>query len=158
MPRSITSKISKTGIESLTTDEQKLMPPDFHLGRDSYKQRFADIMHVPVGPMMDKYFAAQSTWDDTMAFTATEFMKRNPNQVLVIIVGEFHAQYGGGLANRILARARNIPVVSLSQIWAVNQLEDGTVVPMTADEIKSEIQPSKIYGPRNDFIWVSKPN
>jgi uncharacterized iron-regulated protein len=158
MPRSITSKISKSGLESLTPDEQKLMPPQFHLGRDSYKQRFSDIMHVPVGPMMEKYFAAQSTWDDTMAYTATEFMKQHPNQVLVIIVGEFHAQYGGGLADRILARAPGLSVVSLSQIWAVNQMTDGTVVPMTDEEIMAEIKPSEKYGPRNDFIWVSKPN
>lgn len=158
IPRAVTSKIAKTGLESLNADDLKLMPPNFHVGRDSYRQRFADIIHVPAGPVLDRYFIAQSVWDDTMAWNATQFMQAHPDQVLVIIVGEFHAQYGGGLADRILARAPNTPVVILSQIWAANMAEDGSVTPMSDDEIKTEITPSDVYGKRGDFIWVSKPN
>jgi len=71
-------------------------------------------------------------------------------------VGEFHAQYGGGLADRILARAPETNVVIVSQIWAANMV-DGSTQPMTEDEISAEITPSPIYGPRGDFVWVSKP-
>lgn len=157
IPRFVTSKIAKTGLESLTPDEQKLMPPHFQIGRDSYKQRFTEIMHVPPGPSLDLYFIAQSTWDDTMAWTATEYMKDHPDQVLVIVVGDFHAQFGGGLANRILARAPQTNVLIVSQVWAANFLDDGSVTPMTDEEIKTEITPSAVYGPRGDFVWVSKP-
>ncbi|MBC7465803.1 MAG: ChaN family lipoprotein [Bdellovibrio sp.] len=157
IPRFVTSKIAKTGLESLTSDEQKLMPPNFQVGRDSYKQRFTEIMHVPPGPSLDRYFIAQSTWDDTMAWNATAYMKLHPDQVLVIVVGDFHAQFGGGLANRILARAPETNVVIVSQIWAANMMNDGTTQPMTDDEIKAEITPSPIYGPRGDFVWVSRP-
>lgn len=158
IPRAITSKISKTGVESLTADESKMLPPGFQAGRDSYRERFADIIHVPAGPTFERYFLAQSAWDDTMAWTATEFMKAHPDQVLVIVVGEFHAQYGGGLADRILVRAPGTSIVTVSQIWAANMMTDGTTTPMTNDEVLAEITPSEKYGPRGDFVWVSKPN
>ncbi|MFZ3231603.1 MAG: ChaN family lipoprotein [Pseudobdellovibrio sp.] len=158
IPRFVTSKIAKTGLDSLTPEEANFMPPSFHVGRDSYKQRFADVIHVPAGPVFERYFVSQSTWDDTMAWKATEFIKTHPDQVLVIVVGEFHVQFGGGLADRILARDPKLKVISVSQIWAVNMAEDGTVVPMTDDEIHEEIKPSVIYGARGDYIWVSKQN
>ena len=157
IPRSVTSKIAKTGIEGLKPEELKLMPPQFQLGRDSYKKRFADVIHVPAGSVLDRYFTAQSTWDDTMAWQAIQFIHAHPDQVLVIVVGEFHAQFGGGLANRIQARDAVIKITSVSQIWAVKSLDDGTKANWTDEEIQSEIKPSVDEGPRGDFIWVSKP-
>ncbi len=158
IPRFVTSKIAKTGVESLKPEELKLMPPLFQIGRDSYKKRFAEVIHVPAGAVLDRYFTAQSTWDDTIAWQATQFLQAHPEQVLVIVVGEFHAQYGGGLANRIQARDSKIKVTTLSQLWAVKNLDDGTQANWTEEEIQSEIKPSQDEGPRGDFIWVSKPN
>src|SRR3989344_390130 len=157
IPRFVTSKIAKTGVESLTPEEQELMPPGFQMGRASYKERFARIMHVPAGPTLDRYFAAQSTWDDAMAYQATQFLNNHPDQVLVIIVGEFHAQYGGGLADRILARRPQTPITTILPLWAVAYKSDGTEIPMTEDEIQNEIQPSETEGPRGEFIWVAIP-
>ena len=147
LSRTITSKISKNGLDSLDDGDKALLPPKFELGRDSYKQRFlaAAGAHCKVP---DNCFAAQSAWDDTMAWTATEFMKAHPEQVLVIVVGEFHAQYGGGLANRILKRWPEAKIKTLSQIWAEG---------LTEDEIRQELQPSVTEGSRGDYIWVSKP-
>lgn len=147
LSRSITAKISKNGLASLTEDELKFMPPHFELGRDSYKARFMEAAgaHCKVP---ENCFAAQSAWDDTMAWQAINFIEQNPNQVLVVIVGEFHVQYGGGTPYRVLARRAQTPIVTLSQIWAEG---------MTNEEVLEALQPSRIEGPRADFIWVSKP-
>lgn len=147
IPRAITTKISRQGLLSLTADEQKLMPPNFEVGGEHYKARFMEAAgsHCKVP---DNCFAAQSTWDDTMAWQAVKFIEQNPDQVLVIVVGEFHVQYGGGTPARVLARKANAHIVTLSQIWA----ED-----MTPEEIEQALKPSEVEGPRADFIWVSKP-
>lgn len=147
LPRSISGKISKQGLASLTEDDLKLMPPSFQLGRDSYKTRFmiAAGAHCKVP---DNCFAAQSAWDDTMAWQATQFIKTNPDQVLVIIVGEFHVKFGGGTPYRISARLPGTPIVTLSQVWAEG---------LTPAEVEQELQPSATEGPRADFIWVSQP-
>ena len=69
LPRAISSKISKMGIESLTADELAVLPPNFQVGRDSYRQRFAAAAGAHC-PSLDRCFMAQSSWDDTMAWTA----------------------------------------------------------------------------------------
>jgi uncharacterized iron-regulated protein len=147
LPRAITSKISKQGFASLTEDEKALLPPHFEVGRDSYKDRFREAAGAHC-PNFENCFAAQSSWDDTMAWQAVNFIQNHPEQVLVIVVGEFHAQFGGGLADRIYSRFPEASVKIVSQIWA----ED-----MTEDEVQHELQPSPVEGPRADFIWVSKP-
>jgi uncharacterized iron-regulated protein len=147
LSRTITSKISKSGLACLDEADLALLPPNFEVGRDSYKERFmaAAGAHCKVP---ENCFAAQSAWDDTMAWTAVNFMKAHPEQVLVIVVGEFHAQFGGGLKDRILKRWPEAQVKTLSQIWAEG---------LNAEEIQQELQPSTVEGPRGDFIWVSKP-
>ncbi|MBX3041783.1 MAG: ChaN family lipoprotein [Bdellovibrionaceae bacterium] len=146
-PRSVTSKIAKEGLESLSADERRLLPGDFQLGRDPYRRRFEAMMpHLPDGPAKDRYFAAQSAWDDTMAWTALKFMRANPEQTLVIIVGDFHVQYGGGLPDRLRSRS-NIPVRTLSQLDSSG---------LSPEEIEAEVLPTDADGIRADWIWVDE--
>ncbi len=145
-PRGLTSRISKVGWEGLNDDEKSLLPPGLGLGNDRYLARFNDAMggHVPPAALT-RYFQAQCTWDDTMAYSAQKFITENPDQVLVIVVGEFHVQYGGGLPDRL--RIRGIEPITFSLI----NLEG-----MAADEIESSVLPSSLDGIRADFIWTSK--
>ncbi|MCC2679342.1 MAG: iron-regulated protein [Pseudobdellovibrio sp.] len=147
LPRTVTSKISRNGLGSLAAEDWALMPPQFQLGRDSYRQRFMDAAgaHCKVP---ENCFAAQCAWDDTMAWQSAKFISENPDQVLVVVVGEFHVQYGGGIKHRVLQRLADARVITLSQIWA----ED-----MSDDEIRSALQPSEVEGPRADYIWVARP-
>lgn len=146
-PRSLTSKVAKTGLASLSPEESALLPPNFSLGRYSYRERFLAMMpHLPTPEAGERYFAAQSIWDDTMAWRAEEFMARHPGQTLVIVVGEFHVQYGGGLPNRLRVRLPNTMVVTLSQVNTYG---------LTDAEIQTEVRPSLTYGPRADLLWLA---
>jgi len=147
LPRTVTSKISKSGLSSLLPEDWSLMPPGFELGRDSYRQRFMDAAgaHCKVP---ENCFAAQCAWDDTMAWQSVKFLTSEPDQVLAVVVGEFHVQYGGGIKHRVLQRFPEAKVVTLSQIWAEG---------MTDEEVQEALKPSDEEGPRADFIWVSKP-
>lgn len=146
LPRNISGKIAKTGLVSLTSDELLYLPPGFQLGRDSYKERFlASMPHLPSPEKGDNYFAAQSSWDDTMAWKAMDYVKSHKDTVFVIIVGDFHVQYGGGLPDRLKARgAEKIITFSLfnSTGWDEN-------------ELSKEVLPSPVYGPRADYVWVN---
>lgn len=146
-PRTLTGKVSKGGLEALSDSEKALLPPQFSLGRDSYKQRFLAMMpHLPNPAAGERYFTAQSIWDDTMAWRATEFIKAHPDQVLVIVVGDFHVQFGGGLPDRIGVRAGGTPVYTFSQVNTEG---------LSDDEIAGEIAPSSSEGPRADFLWLA---
>lgn len=145
-PRQITSKIAKSGLSSLNSEESLLLPPNFEVGRASYKKRFFEIMgsHVAAGPILDNYFVAHSVWDDTMAWQTAQFLEKNPAQVFVIIVGEFHSQYGGGLPDRL--RARGVKsILTLSQVDHTDYSDE---------ELEKEIIPHPEYGPRADYLWI----
>ncbi len=146
-PRKITSKVSKTGLASLDEGERALLPPYFQVGRDSYRERFLGMMpHLPDPAAGDRYFTAQSIWDDTMAWRAVDFITTKPDQVLVIVVGEFHVQYGGGLPDRIRARSPHTPILTFSQINTTD---------LTDAEVAAEIAPSTKEGPRANTLWLA---
>ena len=147
-PQFLTAKVAKLGLGSLSQDELALLPAHFQTGNASYFERFKNIMqeHLPNAEALNSYFAAQSIWDDTMAWKATDFIKANPNQVLVIVVGEFHTQYGGGLPERIKARG----IENLISFSLINTKD------MDANELQENLLPSQRYGDRANYIWTNQ--
>lgn len=145
-PRALTGKIASKGLGSLNAADWALLPPDLTRGNDDYYERFVNVMgqHVPA-EKIENYFMAQSVWDETMAWTAQKFMQGHPDQVLVIIVGEFHVQYGGGLPDRLKARG-------LSDITTLSFVN---LHGLTPDETEEQLKPSVQYGARADFIWTT---
>lgn len=144
-PGWLTRRVVRVGIEGLNVLEKNFLPPEFNLGNELYRERvlkFAD--HLP-SSMADDFFASQSVWDDTMAWQAASYLRANPDQVLVIIVGDMHVAYGGGLPDRLRARGIN-KVVVFSQVN-----KDG----MSSEQIRSEVEPHPRYGVRADWVWVS---
>lgn len=145
-PRELTGKIAKSGLASLTDEERAQLPAGFTLGNDEYKARFREAMggHEIPEEKFNNYFAAQSTWDETMSDTACTYMQTHPTTVLTILVGDFHAAYGGGLPDRL--RARGCPNVVVISQTAVEDLSD----PSKNDELR----PHPRWGKRADFIWA----
>ncbi len=148
-PRELTSKISKLGLESLTDKERRLLPENFELGNSLYFERFKYIMtgggHELPPEIINRYFAAQSVWDDTMAYYILNYLKTNPNDILVVIVGDFHATYGGGLPDRLKARGAD-KILTISQI---------NLYGITQEEALADISTHPKWGERADYIWTS---
>ena len=153
IPNTISKQIAATGYDSLSLDQKILLPLDFTTGNINYKKRFilAAGPHLP-SDKIDNYFQAQSAWDESMAYQTVQHVYQNKSQIFVIIVGEFHVQYGGGLPDRLkqrlIQKGLNNNILTLSQIWSEG---------MTSADIESEIKPSPDYGQRSDFIWVINP-
>lgn len=148
LPRSISRQISKGGPSSLSPEQSALLPPNLERGNEGYFRRFKEAMggHFPNDQAAENYFLAQCSWDDTMAWRTNEFLKQNPDQVLVIIVGEFHVQYGGGLPDRLRK-------LGLSQILTVSLINLSGLSP---SEKELAVLPSTQDGPRADFLWISE--
>jgi uncharacterized iron-regulated protein len=146
-PKRITSKVKRTGVESLTADEIKLLPPNWSLGNRDYLERFREIIgggHSVPEESIARYFEAQSIWDETMAWRAVSYMEKFPQQILVILVGDFHAAYGGGLPDKIRNRGWTKTLV-ISQV-AISEMEES--------EIQQTMRPHARYGPRAELIWI----
>lgn len=133
-PRELTGAVAR-GLE-LTDAQRALLPPVWERGGDAYFERFRASMGGHGKPeALERYFMAHSLWDDTMAWNANR--GRAQNTVQVLIVGEFHAEYGLGLP----ARLRRYGVTDV-----VTLVQDGPTTPDAQ------------YGWRADYIWVTEEN
>lgn len=147
-PKQLTRSIARGGLESLPPEMLALMPPGFELGNDQYFERFQLAVggdHVPPDQLMN-YFTAQSVWDETMAWQSLKHQAQSTTDVFVIIVGDFHVSYGGGLPDRLLARGAQ-RVVSLSQVDASD---------LSKEEKSIILQPHPRWGSRADWIWMTE--
>ena len=144
-PRTLTSRIGKVGIEGLNDDEASLLPPNWSLGSDLYKDKFQEVMggHLPPGPIVDRYFAAQSIWDESMSFNSLENMN---SDIFVVIIGQFHAEYKLGTPARLMARDPNLKLSVIVQVEA-----NGSDALMVAKEYAAHPK----YGAMGDFILVT---
>jgi uncharacterized iron-regulated protein len=147
-PEALTRAIAQQGLDALSDEERGLLPPGFGLGNALYFERFAREVQQH-GRLTDaavsNFFAAQSAWDDTMAWRAVTFISAHPDQVLVIVVGDFHVAYGGGLPDRL--RARGAPTV-----WTISQVG---IEGLSEAEMQARLNPDSRYGPRADYIWLT---
>jgi hypothetical protein len=66
------------------------------------------------------------------------------DQVFVVIVGEFHAEFGHGLPARLSRQG-------VAQVKTVVQAE---VADWTAAALAEAVAPDVKYGARADYIWV----
>lgn len=149
LPRTISSKIAKVGIEGLTPEEKQMLPPQFQEGNPYYKQRFIEAMggnHSGIpSEKIDRYFKAQSSWDDTMAYWIQKAQAQHPQHTVVAIVGNFHVEYGGGTPDRLTQRGAH-SVFSIPQVESSHYTQQGLI---------EKVTPHSQYGLLGHFIWVT---
>lgn len=142
-PRWLTAKMNAVGYELLSDLEKQVLPPDFTLGSAAYRKRMQDLMGlIHPNASFDKMFEAQSAWDDTSAWTLIRLINSEPDSVFVVLFGDFHIIYQGGLPERLQGRGYN-KAITFSQVCL-----DG----LTAAQIDAEMLPHPEYGPRADYI------
>ncbi|HLY22804.1 MAG TPA: ChaN family lipoprotein [bacterium] len=148
-PAHLAAALARQGLVRLSAEERSWLPPGFRLGNALYFERFAREarQHGAItAPQTRRFFAAQSAWDDTMAWQASEYLKAHPDHTLAVIVGDFHVSYGGGLPDRLRSRSiTNILVISQVNGYG---LSDG--------EVRRLLEPDPRYGARGDFVWLTR--
>jgi uncharacterized iron-regulated protein len=70
-------------------------------------------------------YAAQVTWDETMAESIVSYLTDHPDSQVMHIAGKFHIENGLGTAASILARAPHLNVVVVSPIPTGQTVENG---------------------------------
>lgn len=114
-PRWLTGKIFWGGLDHLHPAERAVLPKDFALGSELYKERIRAAMGGHGSEAQIQYFfEAQSAWDDTSAVTTKAIMDADPQAILVVLFGDFHVAYGLGLENRLRSRGFD-KILSVSQ-------------------------------------------
>ncbi len=143
-PAEVTRKVARSGLESLTTDERKYIPPFSEIRTDNAEYRRiaqeAYEQHHQAGhgnsTSFERFFTAQVLWDETMAEKIAQFIKVNPDYQVVVLAGKAHIMYGYGIPSRV---ARRLGSSNLVQRSVLLSSLDGISFPRDK--------------PMADFIW-----
>jgi uncharacterized iron-regulated protein len=115
-PSEVTRKVARTGLESLTSEDFRWIPPmsDIDIANTAYRQRLQETyqsFHSAHGNSagFDRFFQAQVLWDETMADAIAQYWLKNRNRKVVVLVGQGHLLYGDGIPSRVARRLKTIP-------------------------------------------------
>jgi uncharacterized iron-regulated protein len=143
-PSEVTRKVARQGLESLTAEEKKHIPPISEIRTDNaeYRQLLLEVFqqHQKAAQgnstAFERFLQAQVLWDETMAEKIAEFVKANPDYQVVVLAGKGHIIYGYGIPSRVERRlgVGNVKVRSV----LFNSTEN---LPLSADR------------PIADFVW-----
>ena len=102
----LTRKIAKEGLAALTPEQTKALP-ELDLDNAEHRRMFDRSMseHPPTATSSDFLYAAQVTWDETMAEAAARWVnERRPARQLVIVAGTAHC-HSTAIPARLLRRS-----------------------------------------------------
>ncbi|MEG4276719.1 ChaN family lipoprotein [Microcoleus sp. MON1_C1] len=143
-PSEVTRKVASQGLESLTAEEKKHIPPISEIRTDNaeYRQLLLEVFQQHQKAAQgnstgfERFLQAQVLWDETMAEKIAEFVKANPDYQVVVLVGKGHIIYGYGIPSRVERRLGVGSVKVRSVLF--NSSEN---LPLSADR------------PIADFVW-----
>ncbi|WP_341663743.1 ChaN family lipoprotein [Vibrio sp.] len=116
-PKNIVRCIGKQGIsylDKLNSEQRSMVATHVNTQPSPYKDKFMSSMHHGVSETAERYYAAQITWDETMAESITDYLHLNPKAQVLHIGGKFHIEQGLGMKASILARNPNLKVVVIT--------------------------------------------
>ncbi|MBI5055687.1 MAG: ChaN family lipoprotein [Nitrospirae bacterium] len=107
MEREIIEKVSKKGVDSLTSEEKKMLPREMDLTDGEYRDRLKDIFAQHKNEKdanFDFFYMSQLLWDETMSQSINTFLKEKPDYQMVALAGKGHIEYGSGIPKRTFRR------------------------------------------------------
>ncbi len=116
-PKRIVRCIGRQGVDylnKLDSSERSFVAETINTGDSLYKQKFMASMHHGKPEQTEKQYAAQMTWDETMAESIFKFLEKNPGTQVVHVAGKFHTEGGLGTATSLLNRNPNLKVAIIT--------------------------------------------
>lgn len=118
-PKPIVKCIGRQGIDyldRLDADDRAYLARHVETGPSRYKEKFMASMHHGKPEQSERQFAAQVTWDETMAESITDYISHHPDHQVVHIAGKFHTEQGLGIKASILRRMPELNVVVITPV------------------------------------------
>ncbi|MFQ2133692.1 ChaN family lipoprotein [Aeromonas hydrophila] len=127
-PKPLVSCVGQEGpawLEKLPASRRSQLARTLTLGDDPYRQKFMASLHHGDADSNARRFAAQTSWDDTMAESMVDYLRSHPSQRIMHIAGNFHVEGGLGLASRIASRNPDLKVALVVPELTTPQAGDG---------------------------------
>jgi aminopeptidase N len=107
--KEIVNKVSKNGMDSLSREEKKELPDSMDMTDEGYRERLKEVFHGHEGGegrSFDQFYQSQIIWDEIMAQSIDEYLRKNPDRRMVVIVGGGHLAFSSGIPKRTFRRNR----------------------------------------------------
>ncbi len=101
--KELVSKVSRSGVLALTAEERGELPAAMDLSDSEYRLRLRESFRRHAHNTerdFDFFFQAQVLWDEAMAHTLDDFIRKNPDYQVVVLAGGGHMAYGSGIPRR----------------------------------------------------------
>ncbi len=123
----IIDKVSSGGLDALSQKEREKIPYNMDMTNADYRRKLKEVfkLHESGGEkkLFENFYQSQILWDETMAHTADDFLKDNPDHQLVVLAGVGHIERGYGIPQRLhRLNGKNYATLINSSI---ETLEDG---------------------------------
>ena len=132
----IVDKVSKGGIDSLSEEETKEIPPHMDFSNEDYKKRLLDIFQKHSGfkeKNFDFFYQSQILWDEFMSQSIDDFLKNRPDfqkdGQVVVIAGSGHLSFGSGIPKRTFRRDGLDYAIILNDIDIERDIADYLIYP-----------------------------
>ncbi len=135
--REIVSKVGSGGIDSLTEEEKKEIPPDIDLSDFEYKERLKSTFDQHGGRErnFDFFFESQVLWDESMSEAIDVYMKSNPEYQMVVLAGNGHLMYGSGIPKRTFRRNGLEYSIILNEVEVDKNIANYIIQPKPVEEV-----------------------
>jgi len=137
--KEITQKVSKCGLSCLSEEEKKKLPKQLDFSNLKYRQLLREIFKRHKTDKNFIYFyEAQILWDETMAQTLSEYMKKYPDYSFIVLAGNGHLRFRYAVPDRVERRTGEKGIVILNDDELRENIADVVVYP---PDIKYEKSP-----------------
>ncbi|GAD78948.1 ChaN family lipoprotein [Vibrio ezurae] len=123
-PRKLVRCIGQIGpsyLDSLETEQRAFIAKELDISDRPYKDNFKQVMQGVAEDRIEKLYAAQVAWDETMAESIALHHAHSPHQQILHIAGRFHVENGMGIAYSLHKR---VPKLKIALITPVSSLEE----------------------------------
>lgn len=118
-PKGIVRCIGRQGpeyLDRLDSTQRAWIARESDRSDSPYKQRFMSSMHHGTEQQNERQFAAQITWDETMAESISDYLLNHPGHQVMHIAGLFHTQQGLGIAAALKRRLPDIRILIITPV------------------------------------------
>jgi len=153
--KEITDKVSKTGMDSLSEEERKDVPAQMDFSDTEYRDRLLQVFSQHRGSAdrnFDFFYQAQLLWDEGMARSIDDYLRKNPDQRMVVLAGQGHLLYGSGIPKRTFRRNHADYATVLSDSEVEPGIADYVLFPQALDGLTA---PKIMANLREDGARVS---
>ncbi|MGN5128795.1 ChaN family lipoprotein [Aeromonas hydrophila] len=143
-PKPLVSCVGQEGpawLDQLPAPRRSQLARTLTLGDDPYRQKFMASLHHGDADSNARRFAAQTSWDDTMAESMVDYLRSHPGQRIMHIAGNFHVEGGLGLASRIASRNPDLKVALVASELTTPQAGDGQAAAGRVADVRVGIAP-----------------